>query len=80
MKSSLLGALGSFVTVVLMYHILQLSARETYVRYLDSTEITNYTLLESLLSGTHRPEKESVQSCLFIAIIIISAIKPSQCD
>ncbi|KAL7327819.1 hypothetical protein PS15p_206190 [Mucor circinelloides] len=50
MKSSLLGALGSFVTVVLMYHILQLSARETYVRYLDSTELTNYTLLESLFS------------------------------
>jgi len=54
MKSSLLGALGSFVTVVLMYHILQLSARETYVRYLDSTELTNYTLLESLFSGTRQ--------------------------
>ncbi|KAL9558548.1 hypothetical protein MBANPS3_000838 [Mucor bainieri] len=51
MKSHLLGALGSLVTVVLMYHILQLSMlRETYVRYLDSTEITNYTLLESLFS------------------------------
>lgn len=67
MKFSLLGALGSFVTVVLMYHILQLSARETYVRYLDSTEITNYTLLESLFSGTKRPEEEkSIYSTMFI--------------
>lgn len=48
-KSSLIGALGSLVTVVLVYHVLKLSVTESYTRYLDTTEFTNYTLLESLL-------------------------------
>lgn len=51
-KSSVLGALGSILTVCLMYHILNLSITEKYTQYLDSTEITNYTLLENLLSPT----------------------------
>lgn len=51
-KSSVLGALGSFLTMILIYHILKLGTEEkVYNHYLDSTEITNYTLLESLLSG-----------------------------
>jgi hypothetical protein len=49
-KSSVLsGAFGSLLTVFLMYHILKLGVTETYTHYLDSTEITNYTLIESLL-------------------------------
>lgn len=51
-KTSVLGALGSLLTVCLLYHILNLSITEQYTRYLDSTEITNYTLLESLIKPT----------------------------
>jgi ABC-type uncharacterized transport system permease subunit len=51
-KSSVLGALGSLLTLILMFHIVKLGTKErAHIRYLDSTEITNYTLLESLLSG-----------------------------
>lgn len=69
-KSSLLVTLGSLLTVVLMYHILKLSVTEKFTRYLDTTEITNYTLLESLLpSGTLYPRRESVCVCFLINTI-----------
>ncbi|KAI7903149.1 uncharacterized protein BX663DRAFT_560706 [Cokeromyces recurvatus] len=53
MKSYLLGILGSCLTVFLVYQILNLSTKETYIRYLDSTEMSNYTLLESLFLSEH---------------------------
>ncbi|KAI8387490.1 hypothetical protein BD560DRAFT_443350 [Blakeslea trispora] len=48
-KSALLGAFGSFLTVFLIFHIVGLHKQNVYTHYLDSTEITNYTMLESLL-------------------------------
>lgn len=49
-KSSVLGgAICSLLTVFIMCHILKLSVTPKYTHYLDSTEITNYTLIESLL-------------------------------
>ncbi|KAI8641421.1 hypothetical protein BD408DRAFT_444373 [Parasitella parasitica] len=46
----LLGIMGSFVTIAFIYQILKPSLQQVSTRYLDSTEITNYTLLESLFS------------------------------
>ncbi|KAI8070570.1 uncharacterized protein B0P05DRAFT_589099 [Gilbertella persicaria] len=55
LKSTVIGVLGSFFTVVLMYHLVELNTRPVYTHYLDSTEITNYTLLASLLSVQDTP-------------------------
>lgn len=48
-KASILGALGSLFTVILMYHIVNLEFTTPYTHYLDSTEMTDYALLGSLL-------------------------------
>ncbi|KAI9475744.1 MAG: hypothetical protein EXX96DRAFT_526440 [Benjaminiella poitrasii] len=72
-KSSLLGILGSCLTVLLVYHIFKLGIKETYVQHLDSTEITNYTLLESLLltdsnNVIHQYENQSTDTATISSI------------
>ncbi|GAA5804160.1 hypothetical protein HPULCUR_009646 [Helicostylum pulchrum] len=66
-KSSLLVTLGSLLTVVLMYHILKLSVTEKYTRYLDTTEITNYTLLEKLLPSVITPITSNSRSDIHLS-------------
>ncbi|GAN07991.1 hypothetical protein MAM1_0185c07496 [Mucor ambiguus] len=57
MKFSLLGALGSFVTVVLMYHILQLSTRETFSHYFQPSPL----LAQSYHHNSIDPESPPLQ-------------------
>lgn len=51
-KLNVWGTLLTLLTLIIMFHIFNLNiGQETYNRYLDATELTNYTLLESLISG-----------------------------
>ncbi|KAG2232901.1 hypothetical protein INT48_004914 [Thamnidium elegans] len=51
-----------------MYHILKLSVTEKFTRYLDTTEITNYTLLESLLPSVITPITTNSRSDIHLSL------------
>lgn len=52
-KLNVWGALLTFLTLIIILHLFNLNfiGQEVLHEYLDAKELTNYTLLESLISG-----------------------------